>query len=284
MKKIYSLFAGVLLAATLSAQAPSGNFKITYDFAEAPQPNVATVTGSNVTASSFTAIGLNATTTGNRFAWSGFPTSATMNENRYFEVTITPATDYKMTITSITFKVQRSGTGPRTYVVRSSVDSFVANKPAAINNGNPELEILPNNQFHFRNDISSPQDGSSITPIKIIDIQAPVKLRFYAYDAEAPGGTFSIDDVEISGNVSSTLGTSDINGVKVNFVKNTNVTNAIVFGTKANIQIVNMNGQVVKTAAVIENTSLDVATLPKGMYIVTGVVDGKAVSEKIMKK
>ena len=45
-----------------------------------------------------------------------------------------------------------------------------------------------------------------------------------------------------------------------------------------------MNGQVVKSASVNENTSLNVADLAKGMYIVTGTVNGKAVSEKIIKK
>lgn len=286
MKKISSLFAGVVLAVTLNAQATPapGTFTITYDFAEAPSPDPGTVEGDNVTSSSFIAVGLASTTTGNRFAWSDFPVSGAMDENKYFEVTITPAANYKMTITSITFAVQRSGTGPRTYVVRSSVDTFAANKPAAINNGNPELEILPNNQFHFTNDSSGKQVGSSIVPIKIIDITAPVKLRFYAYDAEASGGTFSIDDVVISGKLESVLATDESALARANFVKNTVVANNILFGAKSNIQIVNMNGQVVKSASVNDGTSLDVASLPKGMYIVTGTVDGKPVSQKIMKK
>ena len=45
-----------------------------------------------------------------------------------------------------------------------------------------------------------------------------------------------------------------------------------------------MNGQVVKSASVSENKSLEVADLASGMYIVTGTVEGQAVSTKIIKK
>lgn len=281
MKKIYSLFAAVIVAATINAQA----FTATYNFDAAPAPDNGTVTGSNITVSPFTAVGLTSTTTGNRFAWTNFPVTATPDMGKYFEVTLTPAADYKMTVTSITFRVQRSGTGPRTYAVRSSVDTYAANKPAAINNANPQLEIIPTNQFHFVNDgITMGQDGSSIVPIKIIDIAAPVTLRFYAYEAEAVTGTFSIDDVVFTGEVNSTLAVGDVNTMKNTLVKNTNVGNTIVFGAKANVQIINVNGQVVKTANVVENTSLDVSSLTKGMYIVSGEVNGERVSQKIIKK
>ena len=79
------------------------------------------------------------------------------------------------------------------------------------------------------------------------------------------------------------LSVSDINGNKVSLVKNTNVNNTIVFGTKANVQIINANGQVVKTATVVENTNLDVSSLAKGMYIISAEVNGQKVSQKIIK-
>lgn len=80
------------------------------------------------------------------------------------------------------------------------------------------------------------------------------------------------------------LSVSDVNGSKVKLVKNTIVNNAIVFGAKANVNIVNANGQVVKSAAVTEGTSLDVSSLNKGMYIITGDVNGQTVSQKIIKQ
>ena len=82
---------------------------------------------------------------------------------------------------------------------------------------------------------------------------------------------------------STQLSVSDVNGLKVTLVKNSNVKNTIVFGAKANVQILNANGQVVKTAAVNDNSTLDVSSLAKGMYIVTADVNGQKVSQKIIK-
>ena len=67
-------------------------------------------------------------------------------------------------------------------------------------------------------------------------------------------------------------------------MKNNVVDNNILFSAKADVKVISMNGQVVKSASVNENTTLDVASLAKGMYIVTGTVNGQAVSQKIIKK
>lgn len=40
----------------------------------------------------------------------------------------------------------------------------------------------------------------------------------------------------------------------------------------------------VKAADVTENGRLDISALPKGNYVVTGLVNGQAVSQKIIKK
>ena len=81
----------------------------------------------------------------------------------------------------------------------------------------------------------------------------------------------------------SVLAVSDVNSAKITLVKNSNVNKTIVFGAKANVQIISANGQVVKTAVVSENTNLDVSSLPKGMYIIFADVNGQKVSQKIIK-
>lgn len=81
----------------------------------------------------------------------------------------------------------------------------------------------------------------------------------------------------------SSLGVSDLKTSKIYLVKNTNVGNTIVFGVKADIQIVNVSGQVVKSAAVNDNMTLDVSSLPKGIYLINADVDGQKVSQKILK-
>ena len=92
-----------------------------------------------------------------------------------------------------------------------------------------------------------------------------------------------IDNIKVETNP-IVLAVNGANATKASLVKNTSVANEIIFAAKSDVQVINMNGQVVKTASVNENSSLEVATLPKGAYIVTGSVNGKAVSQKIIKK
>lgn len=84
---------------------------------------------------------------------------------------------------------------------------------------------------------------------------------------------------------SGSLAVTDLSKAKGTFVKNTFVkTNEITFGAEAkDVKVYNMTGQIVKTASVRENESLNVAELQKGNYIVTGVVNNKPVSQKILK-
>lgn len=92
-----------------------------------------------------------------------------------------------------------------------------------------------------------------------------------------------IDNVKVV-TTDTPLAVVDANASKAKLVKNTVVDTNIIFAAKADVKVINANGQVVKTASVNENTALDVASLAKGMYIVTGTVNGQAVSQKIIKK
>ncbi len=82
----------------------------------------------------------------------------------------------------------------------------------------------------------------------------------------------------------ASLAVGDISTVNTKLVKNTLVDNALVFSANAEVKIYNFSGQLVKTARVSENTAVDVAGFAKGIYVVTGIVDGKAISQKIIKK
>ena len=81
-----------------------------------------------------------------------------------------------------------------------------------------------------------------------------------------------------------TMAVVDATKGKANLVKNTIVSNELVFGASAKVSVYNTAGQVVKTAEVAENSRLDVSALPKGNYVVTGLVNGQAVSQKVIKK
>jgi len=71
---------------------------------------------------------------------------------------------------------------------------------------------------------------------------------------------------------------------KYNFVKNSLVRNKkIIFATDVkDMKIFSSSGQLIKTSSVKANDILLVAELKKGIYIITGIVNDKQVSQKIL--
>ncbi len=81
-----------------------------------------------------------------------------------------------------------------------------------------------------------------------------------------------------------TMAVVDATNAKANLVKNTVVSNELIFGAAAKVSIYSTAGQIWKTAEVMENSKMDISTLPKGIYIVTANINGEAFSQKIIKK
>lgn len=225
-RNIALTFFGVVLATIftteVSAQTP---FVETYTFSQAnstsgtTDPTTPPTTPSAVVDlafGSFTSTGASANpnATG-RFSFTSQPLGGVPNSDDfsqftgslsptvYFEVTLTPLGVIEYQIDSITFSVRRSGTGVRSYAVRSSVDGFASNLPAIINNGNANLGIGPANELQWLFDATSnaaDQDGSQINPgVSHASLTTPVTFRFYGWNAEAGTGTFSVDNVAFSG-------------------------------------------------------------------------------------
>lgn len=111
---------------------------------------------------------------------------------------------------------------------------------------------------------------------------ASIAIR-QAGNANSGTGNVTFDNIVVT-TYSTSLAVTDLVNTSSNFVKNTFIDSDINFGAKADVKIFSMNGQVVKSASVSENKSMNVADLAPGMYIVTGMVNGEAVSQKIMKK
>ena len=280
MKKIFT----ILSIATMAILGNAQSFVAKYEFAGTPPIVTGVIEGdgaANLTASAFSSVGVTQTETGNRYANTGAPTGG-LDLGKYVQVTLTPAAGQNLSINSVSFRSQRSGTGPRKYVVRSSADNYAANLPASISPANAELTVQADNVFYFVNDLSLGQNGSLVSPTNISGLSNAVTLRFYFFEAEAETGTFSVDDVIISGSA-GVLAVSDVNKTKATLVKNTVVNEAISFSANANVQIFNAAGQVVRTANVTEGSTLNVSSLAKGVYIVTGTVNGEKVSQKIVK-
>lgn len=217
IKKILSL---ALIFSSIITSAQS--FTATYSFAATttvsgttdPTPSP-TVTG--ITCGSFVAVGTPSANpnAGGRFSFVGWPTGSltgtvstdvyanmtgSINTGEYYEVALTPQSGYTMALNSIAFTVQRSGSGIRSYVVRSSADGFTNNLPAAVLTGT-NLSVIGTNEFFWNFDaVSTAQNGSSIN-LGGASTNSLVSFRFYAWNSEQSSGTFSIDNVVFTGSV-----------------------------------------------------------------------------------
>ncbi|MES2837449.1 MAG: choice-of-anchor D domain-containing protein [Bacteroidota bacterium] len=230
-----------ILVFALSNLVNAQVFVATYPFASVtatsgttdPTP-VSTATG--VVFGSVTSIGASTNSSAaGRFSFAGWGLGATASDNvyanltgsistsQYYEITITPAVGYSISLTDISFRAQRSGTGIRTYAVRSSIDTYGANLPASISPANANLSVETGNIFFWMLDATtSGQAGSFVTlGASHTNLTTPVTFRFYGWNAEGAGGTFSIDDVIFNGSANLTTPMPEIN-VKQN---TTNVLN-----------------------------------------------------------
>jgi len=113
---------------------------------------------------------------------------------------------------------------------------------------------------------------------------ASVAIR-EAGNATSGTGNISIDNLVTRVYSNGTLAVADFGKAKGSFIRNSFVkNNEITFGAEAkDVKVYTLSGQLVKTASVKENESLSVAELAKGNYIVTGMVNNKPVSQKILK-
>lgn len=226
MKTKNTAFARVALSlafviATGSALAQS--FTSTYDFASVTTSSGLTdptppPTATGVTFGSFSAVGYSGSPNASvRFSFtnnvlggingsdvfSSF--SGALDATKYFEVTLTPLAGYTLNVDTIAFTIQRSSTGIRSYAVRSSLDAYAANLPASISPANVNLGVGAANDFQYLLDsLSSAQNGSLVTLNSSYDLlSTPVTFRFYGWNAEGSGGTFSIDNVTFNGSVAA---------------------------------------------------------------------------------
>jgi Secretion system C-terminal sorting domain len=301
MKKIYIL--SLLLACSLSfGQA----FTATYDFALVTaasgliDPSVVP-TAPGIVMGSFSAVNptsLNSTA-GGRFSIANQPLGATNADDAtftgaidtgiYFQVTLTPNAGTTFNLSNIVFNVRRSGTGIRNYAVRSSADSYASNLSASISPANTNLVAQPSNNFFWALDATSTaadQIGSTITltGASFTGRTTPITFRFYGWNAEAVGGSFSIDNVAISGNttVLSTKQFDGISGLSIypNPAKNILNITSDSFETKT-VSIYNVLGKVVLTANVT-NAPLNIANLAKGVYVVKVTEADKTATRKLV--
>jgi hypothetical protein len=186
---------------------------------------------SNLTVSGITrGNGLSGQNQNNRFTASNWSISGTINNNDYFEFTLTPASGYAINFTAFAYTGQVS-TGTPSHVFRSSLDSYASN-------------------------IGSPTTAGtsiSLSASNYQNITSAITFRYYCYNMSASNTQYSINDFIFTGSVVpvtsiSSLGTTSacagsgaivvINGM--NFTGTTNVSfngTSALFTVNSNIQI-----------------------------------------------
>jgi len=259
MKKFYSLLAAVVLTATINAQIYSTGFESSDSFSSDNVYNNTTVTFSGAAGKQWgTFYGTPSTTsplTGNQSMQMRWYTSATSSKGYTY-------TNFNTTgVEKVTFSAANT----------NGINVIVS---YSANNGttwlSPQTFTLTTTKTEYTYNVPSSATGG-------------LRFKFELTYATAPTATsrLYIDDVKF---FAPTMAAIDAAKGKTNLVKNTIVSNELIFGTSARVSVYNTAGQVVKVAEVTENTRLEVSALPKGTYIVTGLINGQAVSQKVIKK
>ena len=229
-------------------------------------------TATGVTFGSFSAVGTPANpNAGTRFSFANWPLGAidgsdaftgTINLGEYYSVTITPQAGFMLSLSNITFALQRTGTGVRQYVVRSSADNYATNLPASIAPATAGLSVAAGNTFQVA-DATTMQTGSTITlgGAGYTNVGGPLTFRFYGFNAEAASGTFSIDDVKITGLATATNAPAISSFTPSSAPVGTNVTVTGAYFT--NSSTVAFNGVAAPNVTITNATTL-VATVPSG--------------------
>ncbi|HCR76876.1 MAG TPA: T9SS C-terminal target domain-containing protein [Chryseobacterium sp.] len=134
------------------------------------------------------------------------------------------------------------------------------------------------NSTSFRTSLNSTITGLNIAPGQNFWI------RFVDVNITGTDDGLAVDDFSLTPQQSSVLAINENKLNKDLFVKNTLIDSEINFGMTGDVKIYNLLGQVVKTFSVKENEAVDISDLSKGNYIVTGLVNGKNISQKVIKK
>lgn len=184
-----------------------------------------TPTATGVTFGSFTAVGTGTNSSSNGvFSFNNWGTGATngndatftgsINVGQYYDVSITPVAGYQVDLTSITFNMNRSSTGPRNWAVRSNRDSYANNLPASVGT-NTNISVQMDNSFLWTTDTYTTnvqQKGNTITlsGVDFTSQTSAYEFRFYAWNAEGTAGTFRIDTVIFNGTAALTTGIGNV--------------------------------------------------------------------------
>ncbi len=265
-------------------------------------------TATGLTFGAFTAVGTGtAPSAGGVFSFNGWDMSiangndayatytGAINPAKYYEVTLIPSVGFAINLTSITFNMLRSSTGPRNWSVRSNKDGYATNLSASVSSNTAISTVAPN-IFFWNFDATAnviQQKGSTVnlSGPNFTGQTSAYTFRFYAWNAETTLGTFRVDTVTFTGLAVSGAGisefTQDINSL-IKIYPNPSNDGVVFIDTKkinyTHIEVVNVLGSVIvtenKEANAGDKVKLDLNTLPTGTYFIRITSNNKVYSER----
>ncbi len=119
----------------------------------------------------------------NSFRSSGWTSSGSPGADHYFQWTVQPVRGAALTPGNLRFTLFRNEAGPRTYTLRSSLDSFSSDLSTGVISGNAARISVP---FDIADSLS-------------LSVDSPVSFRLYAYGARADFGTLTLSDLGYGG-------------------------------------------------------------------------------------
>ena len=124
--------------------------------------------------------GITSTNANDRYNATGW-NSASFDDNKYFEFTLTPKPGKVINFNNFVYTGQASGTGATSFSFRSSLDNFTSS-------------------------IGTPTAGGTtivLTNTSYRNITSSITFRLYGYGASGSGGTFSVNDFTFNGNIAN---------------------------------------------------------------------------------
>jgi autotransporter-associated beta strand protein len=216
----WALIWGITASGPASSIASANPFSGTFTFGSGGNVTSFPFNGTpipNLTVSDLTKVGVTtSSSTGNFRAsnWALDPVvgtlGGTVDLSKYYQFTLTAAAGYTFNMTDFNFGVGRSGTGPRSFQWRSTVDAYGA--PIAgyttVNSG--LNQTLGTGILTYTTDSSTSATGN------VLGFSAPayqalpsVTFRFYGYNSEGTGGTGGLDgNFAFNGTLNAPVGTT----------------------------------------------------------------------------
>lgn len=321
VKKLLFVFILCFIVKSLDGQ----NFGLVYTFSAVTNSSGVTdptpaPSAPGISSNSWTAVGTSTNSSGaGYFSFTNWGTGATSSNNavftgsldpaKYYEITFTPQLGYSVTLSSLSFGASRSGTGIRHFAVRTDRDSYAANVAATYTPLNSAasttvITIEGGDTFFWFDDVNSssgPAAGAATNNSCSANFSGPnfsnqtnpFTLRIYAWNAEATGGTFRVDDASVNGVATfSTAGFGNIShdlNASFKLYPNPNNTGVVYVelnnSVKGTVEVVNILGSVIARQEKEMGESklkLDLSKLEQGTYFVRYFTGDKQITEKLI--